>query len=234
MALGGGTFTSQNKELPGSYMNFISTAQASAALSERGIVTMPLMLDWGKDGEVFEVSAEQFQNKCLAFFGYEYSDDAMKRLRDLFCNARTLYAYRLNSNGAKATCTYATAKCSGTRGNSLKIVISANVDNASLKDVKTIFGTTVVDVQTVSTSAELVDNDFVDFNKSASLTITAGQPLQMVQTGQLPVLHIRLILMPLNHIHLIQWVLKQRMQLSKLFMQPLLQGCVTKWVASSS
>lgn len=29
MALGGGTFTSQNKELPGAYINFVSAASAS-------------------------------------------------------------------------------------------------------------------------------------------------------------------------------------------------------------
>ena len=44
MALGGGTFTSQNKELPGAYINFVSAASASAALSDRGIATMPLNL----------------------------------------------------------------------------------------------------------------------------------------------------------------------------------------------
>lgn len=45
MALGGGTFTAQNKELPGAYINFVSAASASAALSDRGIATMPLELD---------------------------------------------------------------------------------------------------------------------------------------------------------------------------------------------
>ena len=49
MALGGGTFVTQNKELPGAYINFISAASANAALSERGIATMPLELDWGVD-----------------------------------------------------------------------------------------------------------------------------------------------------------------------------------------
>ena len=53
MALGGGTFTVQNKELPGAYINFVSAASASATLSERGIATMPLELDWGVCGEVF-------------------------------------------------------------------------------------------------------------------------------------------------------------------------------------
>ena len=33
MALGGGTFVAQNKELPGAYMNFVSKSAATAALS---------------------------------------------------------------------------------------------------------------------------------------------------------------------------------------------------------
>ena len=49
MALGGGTFTVQNKQLPGAYINFVSASSANAALSERGIVTMPLKLDWGRE-----------------------------------------------------------------------------------------------------------------------------------------------------------------------------------------
>lgn len=37
MALGGGNFISQNKVLPGTYINFVSAAHASAALSDRGV-----------------------------------------------------------------------------------------------------------------------------------------------------------------------------------------------------
>lgn len=51
MALGGGTFLTQNKELPGAYINFVSRTAAAAALSDRGIVTMPLELDWGSPGK---------------------------------------------------------------------------------------------------------------------------------------------------------------------------------------
>ena len=53
MALGGGSFITQNKELPGAYINFVSAASASAQLSDRGIVTMPLELDWGEEGTIF-------------------------------------------------------------------------------------------------------------------------------------------------------------------------------------
>ena len=96
MALGGGTFTSQNKVLPGAYINFISLASASASLSDRGIAAMALELDWGIDGSVFEITSGDFQKNSLKLLGYDYSSDKLKGLRDLFKNARTLYAYRLN------------------------------------------------------------------------------------------------------------------------------------------
>ena len=61
MALGGGTFTTQNKVLPGAYINFVSLAAANSTLSDRGIATMPLELDWGVENEVFEVTSADFQ-----------------------------------------------------------------------------------------------------------------------------------------------------------------------------
>lgn len=47
MALGGGTWVTQNQVLPGAYINFVSLARATATLSDRGTCTMPLELDWG-------------------------------------------------------------------------------------------------------------------------------------------------------------------------------------------
>ncbi len=102
MALGGGTFVTQNKELPGAYINFVSAAAANASLSERGIATMPLELDWGVTGEVFEVTNGDFQKRSLEIFGYEYTHEKMKGLRDLFLNTQTFYGYRLNGSGTKA------------------------------------------------------------------------------------------------------------------------------------
>ena len=60
MSMGGGTFTVQNKILPGSYINFVSTASA-ATLGERGTAALPLELDWGPEGEVFTVENADFQ-----------------------------------------------------------------------------------------------------------------------------------------------------------------------------
>ena len=184
MALGGGSFTTQNKELPGAYINFVSAASASAALSDRGIATMPLELDWGKEGEVFEVTSGDFQKNSLKIFGYAYDSPKMKGLRDLFIGAKTLYAYRLNGGGTKAENTFATALYGGTRGNDLKIVIQANADDEAKFDVITYLGTVAVDTQIVAKAADLVANDYVVFKADAVLAVTAATPLEGGTNGE--------------------------------------------------
>lgn len=177
MALGGGTWVTQNQVLPGAYINFVSLARATATLSDRGTCTMPLELDWGVDDEVFTVTNEDFQKRCQKIFGYPFDHEKMKGLNDLFLNAKTLYAYRLNSGGAKAANTYATALYGGTRGNDLKIVIQVNADDTALFDVDTYLGTSKVDSQTVAKAADLVANDYVTFKTNATLAVTAATPL---------------------------------------------------------
>ena len=177
MALGGGSFTSQNKVLPGTYINVVSAAAASKALSDRGIATMPLELDWGMEGKVFEVTNEDFQKNSMKIFGYVFDDPKMKGLNDLFLGAQTLYAYRLNGGGEKASNTYATALYGGIRGNDLKTVIMANADETEKYDVITYLGTVKVDTQTVTAANELVANDYVTFKSDAVLEATAGEAL---------------------------------------------------------
>ncbi len=185
MALGGGSFTLQNKVLPGSYINFVSAANASPSLSERGTATMPLDLDWGPCGSVFEVSGEDFQKYSGKIFGYDYSHDKLKGLRDLFMGAKKLFAFRLNSGGTKAQNTFASAKYEGIRGNSLKTVISPNVNNPELFDVSTYLDNLAVETQTVKTASELVSNDYIDFKSGATLAANAGEPLSGGENGEI-------------------------------------------------
>jgi hypothetical protein len=173
--LGGGTFTAQNKILNGAYINFVSKSLASENLAERGIATMPLELDWGVDDAIFEVTPADFQKNSMKIFGYPFTHEKMKGLRDLFMNIKVLYAYKLTSGGEKATNDYATAKFGGVRGNDLKVVISANIDEPSKFDVKLYMDTTLVDEQiAIATAADLKPNDFVDWTSSATLAVTAG------------------------------------------------------------
>ncbi len=176
MALGGGVFTSQTKVLPGSYINVVSKAQAVSNLGERGTVALPIALTWAKTG-VFTVTAEEFQKNSIKIFGYAYAADEIAELRDLFKHAKKALVYNLNdSGGAAAKNTYATAKCVGKRGNDLKVVVQANIDDSSLYDVSLYIGNTEVDKQTVATAAELVENDFVTWG-ATELAVTAGAPL---------------------------------------------------------
>ena len=184
MALGGGTFLVQNKELPGAYINFVSKSAASATLSERGIATMPLELDWGVSGDIFEVTNGDFQKNSMEIFGYEYTHEKLKALRDLFLNTQTFYGYRLNSEGKKASNALAEALYTGIRGNDLKIVVQVNADNEELFDVKTILGTTVVDEQIVSAGNELTTNKYVTWKSGITLEVAAAVPLTGGENGE--------------------------------------------------
>lgn len=177
MANGGGTFLTYNKILPGAYINFVSAARASLNISERGFAAIATELDWGPEDQIFTVENGDFQTDTMKIFGYDYTHEKMKNLRDLFMKAQTVYMYRLNSGGVKASNAYATAKYAGTRGNDITIIVQANIDDETKKDVTTMLGTSKVDVQTVSGASELIDNDYVVFTKSGDLTETAGTKL---------------------------------------------------------
>lgn len=176
MANGGGTFLSYNKVIPGAYINFVSAAKATVNVSDRGFAAIAMELDWGVEGEILKVENGDFQTSTLKLFGYDYTHEKMKPLRDLFMKAKTVFMYRLNGGGEKASNEYATAKYSGTRGNDITIIIKTNVDDGEKKDVTTLIGGVKVDIQTVANSSELISNDYVDF-KSSELTETAGANL---------------------------------------------------------
>jgi hypothetical protein len=175
--LGGGTFITQNKVLPGSYINFISAASSNVALSDRGYGALAIELDWGPDNEIFEVTVEEIQDICLKTFGYAYTSDEMKGIRDLFKNLQTGYFYKLMNTGVKAQNTYATAKYKGVRGNDIKIVIAENVDDDTKFDVSTLLDNAIMDTQTVAAATGLISNDYVDFKTGASLVATVGTAL---------------------------------------------------------
>lgn len=184
MALGGGVWLFQNKKLPGTYINFVSRERAAASIADRGYGTMALELDWGPSGEVFRVDADTFQTDCQSIFGYDYGNDKMKGLRDLFINLRTGYFYRLNSDGVKAKCDFATAKYAGKRGNDISISIQSDPDHAGKFIVTTYLKTddvlkTVDKQDNVATYNELAANDYVTFSSTGTgaLTVTAATVL---------------------------------------------------------
>lgn len=179
MAAGGGIFTVQNKTLPGAYINFVSRSRALGTLGERGIVALPWASNWGSEDTVVTVSSEDFQKNALKYFGYEYTDDKLLKIREVFKGASSLKVYRIGG-GEKATATIGnrkvTALYGGTRGNDIQVSVKALTDG-KLFTVKTFVGGIEVDEQTVNTEETLKDNDFITFTTNGTLTATAGVKL---------------------------------------------------------
>lgn len=175
MALGGGTFTAQNKKIAGAYINFMSAHTSGIVLGDRGTVAIALETDWGKSG-ITEITTDVLTKDMLKTFGYSFEDNKNLTIREIMKHAIRCLVYRLNADGVKASGTFGTALYSGTRGNDIKIVVTANVDDSSLFDVLTYVGTTLVDKQSgIDEYSSLVDNDFVTFDKtSATLVVTSA------------------------------------------------------------
>ena len=175
MSLGGGTFLTQNKKLNGTYINFISASRATANLSDRGYAALPIELDWGVDGEVFTVTQADLQKNSRTIFGYDYTHEKLRGIRDLFKNIHTAYFYKLMKNGVAASNTLGTAKYKGLRGNDLRTVVSVNVDDPTKMDVSTYLGTSLVDSQTVLPNTDnLQDTDYVTWKANVIIAESAG------------------------------------------------------------
>lgn len=188
MALGGGTFLVQNKILPGAYLNFVSVAQASATLSERGVATLPLALDWGPENQMFTVELDEFLKDSQQLFGYAYTAEELRPLREIFKHAKTVHFFRLNLGGQKAANTWARAKYPGSRGNALRLVITESensTDDAPLFDVATYLDAAQVDKQlAIGAMSDLQPNPYLDWLPEAQLALTAGAPLTGGENGQ--------------------------------------------------
>ena len=138
MPIGGGSFTVQNKVLPGAYINFVSMG-TNAKMGERGVAALPLELNWGPEGQVFKLDAADFNATSMKVFGYDPTDANILLVREAMKRAKTLLIYRVNGGGTKASATVGgmtvTAKYGGTRGNAIKVAVITNVDDATKADV---------------------------------------------------------------------------------------------------
>lgn len=178
MAAGGGTFTAQNKILPGAYINFVSKARALGTMGERGVVALPLVSSWGDSENIITLEAEDFQTNCLKILGYSYTDDKMLNLREVFKGAKSVKLLSLGGDkkaAANIGDLTVTALYGGSRGNDIRIVIESDVDNEGSYVVTTLIGDEMIEVdsQTVTKASELVDNDFVTFKASGESALTA-------------------------------------------------------------
>lgn len=180
-----GTWTSQNKVLPGVYMRFTSNQGLGLTVGERGTVTICEPMSWGPVGQVMTVEAGA---DTTPFCGYDITSPNAMFLQQIFLGtnrtdgANTVLLYRPTASGsAQATATVgvltATALYPGVRGNDITVVVTEEVD-AETFTVSTVVDGSIVDEQTnITNVSDLVANAWVTWSGTGAVTATTGTAL---------------------------------------------------------
>lgn len=189
--MAGGTFDKTvGKVRPGTYVNFVSSAQDSIKGASRGTVIIPLAnTDYGPAGEMITLTGAA-PDAAREKLGYSvYDDDTagnMLLIREAFKNASTVIVYICTEGSAAAAGTggglSATAKYKGTRGNKLSYSVTANpVDGFDVEVY--LDGSKVELYEGIADATALADSSYITFAASgttglvavAGVTLTGGK-----------------------------------------------------------
>ena len=184
--MAGGIFTSQNKVLPGVYINTKSSGNVTANIGTKGVVAICEPLSWGATGVISKYIPGEDPTPLI---GSDITSDDALFLREMMKGSDVTTApiqillYRpTGASGVKATATIgaltATAKYVGTRGNDITIIISADPDISGNYIIETSIDGRIADAQSVANLSSLVSNEWVDFTGTGTtITTTAGTAL---------------------------------------------------------
>ena len=183
--MAGGTWTSQNKVLPGVYIRFKTGQALGLTVGERGVVTICEPMSWGPVGVVNTVT---LTTDMTPLTGYDITAPQNRFLQEIFKGTNrtsaptTILLYRPTaSSSSQATVTTgeltATAVYPGARGNDITIVITELTEPESTFTVSTVVDGAIVDQQTAAQISELVANDWVTWSGTGSLAATTGAAL---------------------------------------------------------
>lgn len=181
--MAGGIWTKQNKVRPGAYINVRAKKDDSIKVGERGVVTLPLVLSYGPEQTVLEITPDDELKDIL---GFEIESDEALLIRECMKKAKTLLLYRLNKGTAASIANEGltiTSKYSGTFGNKLAVIVENSIDTLGAFDVITLLDGEKVDTQTVNKIEDLKENFYVEFSGTGELTITAGVHLTGGEDG---------------------------------------------------
>lgn len=183
--MAGGTWTSQNKTLPGVYIRFKTSTPLGLTVGDRGVVTICEPMSWGPVGQVTTVTPDM---DLSTITGYDITAPQNRFIQEIFKGTNrtsaptSLLLYRpTGTSSAQATVTEgvltATALYPGARGNDITIVITELTEPESAFTVSTVVDGAIVDQQTAATADTLAANDWVTFSGTGALTATVGAPL---------------------------------------------------------
>lgn len=184
--MGGGNFISQNKVVPGVYINTRSEGNLPVSVSDKGVVAICKSLSWGETGVVktYLVGTDP-----TPIIGNNILSDEALFLREMSKGSDTTPApikvliYRpTGTSGVKATATVGAltidAKYVGTRGNDITVVIAADPDNVGFYNISIVVDGAIVASDYVDDLDNLESNEWVDYTGTGTtITTTAGTAL---------------------------------------------------------
>lgn len=194
----GGTWTVQNKQRPGAYINFVSVPKPVGTIGDRGVMTACLPMTWGPSGQLITLYGEDLLNgKSLAKVGCTAFDtDESLPYRLALAGSYKALLFRADTGGTKATNVISTgvltanAKHAGTTGNGISVVITADKPQAGQYTVDILFKLVQQESFVVSELADFsdIESEWVDFIVPASpssteIPVTTGAVLSSGTNG---------------------------------------------------
>lgn len=179
----GGNWITQNKKLPGVYINYVGEGNNPPVTGDRGAVGIPTLFPWLPDHTAIPIYPAD-----MAQYIADYGNDTIL-LSEAMKNATVVYLYRLNT-GVKAKAEIGnlvcTAKYGGSYGNRFSVSIENVLGETDKFAVVTWFDVDEIERQTVADISELTGNDWIDFSAAAldnELTANAGVALAGGEDG---------------------------------------------------
>ena len=182
--MAGGTWTSQNKTIPGVYINTKSKGNLSVSIGEKGTVAIAEPLSWGPPGVIQKIVPGE---DLHGYIGYYITHEKAMFLREMMKGSDTtngpsqILLYRPEgSGGVKAKGVIGdliiTARYEGVRGNDITVIVQEDPDT-EVYEVTTVVDGVIADEQSAAEIDGLTANSWVEFSGTGSLTDSAGQVL---------------------------------------------------------
>lgn len=188
----GGTWTVQNKQRPGAYINFVSVPKPVGTIGDRGVMTACLPMTWGPAGQLITLYGEDLLNgKSLAKVGCTAFDtDESLPYRLALAGSYKALLFRADTGGTKATNAIsmdvltANAKYAGSTGNNISVVITKDKPAVGQHTVDILFKLVQQESFVVSELADFsdIESEWVDFivptsPSSTEIPVTTGTVL---------------------------------------------------------
>lgn len=180
MAYQGGKWTVPEGILPGARINVVAKERATSILSPRGILAVPLELNWGAEDDIISFVSKDYTRDALYKFGYDYKSQELRDIDEMFKGATEILVARLNTGGQKAVCDLGEAKWSGIRGNDLNLTVEADPDSGYVQNP--LSGVSV----TFKATGDTITADFKGVPEGYGITGTLTKDGQEITKAQAP------------------------------------------------